>query len=376
MGIDALNVNIVNIVICTLTSAIFTFWFIPRIIVVSFKKKLLDYSDDRKIHTGVVSRLGGVAFVPSILIAISFAVGLTSLVMPTHPISLHIQTLQLAFGLCSLTALYFGGIMDDLVRLGYRVKFLIQIICALLLVSSGIWINDFHGLLFVNTVPAWFGEPFSVLLIILIINAINFIDGIEGLASGLGIIAAFFFGMLYCYEGNWDIALLSFAVLGTLIPFFYYNVFGGIKGRRKIFMGDAGSQCIGLVLAALAIRLSMVVPDEQCQIDGIIIVSFSMMIVPIFDVFRVMLHRLKHNRNIFLPDNCHIHHKLLMLGMTHKMAMATLLFVAMLFVMLNLMLLNRININLILLLDIVVWVIFNVVLTKMINKGRLASNKF
>ena len=374
--LDALNVDFINVMICTLTSIVFTFWFIPRIIVVSFKKKLFDYSDGRKIHTGVVPRLGGVAFVPSILIAINFAIGLTSLVIPNHSTSLHVQTTQLAFGLCSLTALYFGGIMDDLVGLRYRVKFLIQIICALLLVSSGIWINNFHGLLFINTVPAWFGMPFSLLLIVFIINAINLIDGIDGLASGLSIVATFFFGVLYCYEGSWDIALLSFAVLGTLIPFFYYNVFGGIKGRRKIFMGDAGSQCIGLLLSALAIRLSVVVPNEQCQIDGIIIVSFSMLIVPMFDVIRVMLHRLRRNKNMFLPDNSHIHHKLLMLGMTHKMAMATILFVAMLFVMLNLILLNRININLILLLDIAIWTIFNIALTKMINKGKSKNDRF
>ena len=73
------NINIVNALLCTLISAVFTLWFIPRILVVSFKKKLFDYSDERKVHTGVVPRLGGVAFVPSIIISISLVVGVSSI---------------------------------------------------------------------------------------------------------------------------------------------------------------------------------------------------------------------------------------------------------------------------------------------------------
>ena len=93
-----------------------------------------------------------------------------------------VPTLQMAFGLCSLILLYFEGIMDDLVGLRYRVKFVIQILCALLIVASGIWLNDFHGLFGLAGLSPWFGVPFSVLLVVFIINAINLIDGIDGLA--------------------------------------------------------------------------------------------------------------------------------------------------------------------------------------------------
>ena len=70
------NLHIINVVLCALIGVVFTLWFIPRILVVSFKKKLFDFADERKVHTGVVPRLGGVAFVPSILISVSLMAGI------------------------------------------------------------------------------------------------------------------------------------------------------------------------------------------------------------------------------------------------------------------------------------------------------------
>lgn len=369
------NINIVNALLCTLISAVFTLWFIPRILVVSFKKKLFDYSDERKVHTGVVPRLGGVAFVPSIIISISLVVGVSS-ILSTNEINdgASVPVLQLAFGLCALIMLYFEGIMDDLVGLRYRVKFLSQFLCAILIVSSGIWINDFHGLLGLGVVSPWFGVPFSILLIVFIINALNLIDGIDGLASGLSIVSSFFFGIMFCYEEYWEFAMLPFAVLGTLVPFFYYNVFGDAQKRRKIFMGDTGSQCIGLILAVMAIRLSMTMPDEQPKIEGVIIVAFSMLLVPAFDVIRVMIHRFVRHKNMFEADNNHIHHKLLKLGLSHKMTMMIILVVAMIFVIMNLVLLKIININIILLLDVILWTSANIALSKAIAKNEPTKN--
>lgn len=370
------NLYIVNVVLCALIGVVFTLWFIPRILVVSFKKRLFDFADERKVHTGVVPRLGGVAFVPSILVSISMVAGISSIVITSDTNAFSIPVLQIAFGLCSLILLYFEGIMDDLVGLRYRVKFVIQIVCALLIAASGIWLNDFHGLLGIGEVSPWFGVPFSILLIVFIINAINLIDGIDGLASGLSIVSSFFFGIMFCYEGYWGFAMLAFALLGTLLPFFYYNVFGDAQKRRKIFMGDTGSQCVGLILGVLAVRLSMSIPDEHPQIDGIIIVAFSMLLVPSFDVIRVMIHRFRRHKNIFEADNSHIHHKLLMLGLSHKVAMITILVISMFFVVMNLVLLKLMNINIILLLDVLIWTISNILLTKAINKRRPEEKKF
>ena len=68
-------------------------------------------------------------------------------------------------------------------------------------------------------------------------NAINLIDGIDGLASGLAAAALIIYGCAFFMIGRYVYAILSFSTLGVLVPFFYYNVFGDVKKRKKIFMG-------------------------------------------------------------------------------------------------------------------------------------------
>lgn len=363
--------GLTEVLCCVLISVIFTSWFIPQILIVAFKKRLFDFADARKVHSGIVPRLGGIAFVPSILITLSLIVGVRHLLVGESGLTTDIDyTLKIALCLCGLILLYFEGIMDDLVGLRYKVKFVIQLLCATLIVMSGIYLNDFQGLFGIHAIPLYVGVPLSVVLIVFIINAINLIDGIDGLASGLCIVSSFFLGVIFFTIGLIPEALLAFALFGTLLPFFYYNVFGDAQKRRKIFMGDTGSQCVGLVMAILAVRLSMNIPEIHEKIDGSIIVAFSMLLVPAFDVIRVMIHRYRRHKNMFEADKSHIHHKLLMLGMSHKATMGTILIVAMLFVLLNLVLLQYINVNIILVLDVLVWTVAHLILTRAINKRR------
>lgn len=351
-------------------SIVFTAWFIPKILIVSFKKRLFDFADERKVHTGIVPRLGGVAFVPSIIISLSFAIGLCALVNGGGTHLRYFNVLQVTFGMCALLLLYFEGIMDDLVGLGYKIKFVFQNVAAALVVVSGVWLNDLHGLFGVYELSPYVGMPLTLLVMVYLINAINLIDGIDGLASGLSIVASFFFGVMFLYVGLWGCAALAFAIFGTLCPFFYYNVFGNADRCRKIFMGDTGSQCIGLLLGYCAIRLSMKEPLMEHNIEGSIIVAFSTLLVPAFDVIRVMIHRARAGRNMFRPDKSHVHHKLLALGIPHKAAMTIILVIAMLFVVLNLILLSYMNINIILLIDIVIWSGLNMILSAMIKKKK------
>ena len=120
---------------------------IPRILVVAFRKRLFDVPDARKVHTGVVPRLGGISFMPTILFSVCFvtAVGLMlgegsggERLMANLPEFFLLQ--------CGLTLLYLTGVKDDLVGLRYKAKFVIQILCACLIPLSGVWINNFYGL--------------------------------------------------------------------------------------------------------------------------------------------------------------------------------------------------------------------------------------
>lgn len=363
----SIYLHIVAALLCSLGIS----WFmIPNIILISFKKKLFDYSDGRKVHSGIVPRLGGVAFMPAIIISMALVEGLSVLLFDYRlPVSLEAQSHH-SLLLAALLMLYFEGTADDLVGITFRAKFIFQALCALLVVASGLYINDLYGLFGITKLPSLVGQAFSVVVIVFVINAMNLIDGIDGLASGLSIIALLFFGVLFAYQHQWLFSVLSFTTIGALVPFYYYNVFGTAEHRHKIFMGDAGSQTIGLVLGIIAIKLSQSDVTVYRAIPDAAVVAFSLLLVPCFDVVRVFMHRIRCHKNPFMPDMNHIHHKFMALGFNQHMAMITIIAMAILFDGMNLGLIGHININLLLTIDVVIWTVFHIWLTMKINKKR------
>ena len=112
-----------------------------------------------------------------------------------------------------MTLLYLVGVCDDLVGVGYRYKFAVQIAAAFLLVLSGNWFDSFGGLFGIYSVPVWVGVPFTVFIVVYITNAINLIDGIDGLASGLCCIALSVLSVIFFLRGQYVYALLAICTL-------------------------------------------------------------------------------------------------------------------------------------------------------------------
>lgn len=343
---------------------------IPQILLIAFRKKLFDMPNERKIHHSTVPRLGGIAFKPVICFSMAVLSG-SALLLGHYEITdqLFGNARTLLFGYCALLLLYLSGMADDLIGIRYKAKFVIQILCGLMLIAGGVWIDDFHGLFGLHSIPFWFGYPFTILLTVFIINAINLIDGIDGLASGLSSCACIFYGIAFFYTGQYIFSMLSFATLGVLVPFYYYNVFGNPVKQRKIFMGDTGSLTIGIILCLLSIRLAVTYHAAPGALVNPFVVAFTPLLVPCLDVVRVYLHRIRDGKNPFLPDKNHIHHKLLAIGMKQRMAMATIITVSIVFTLFNIILSYLgIDINIIIISDILIWTISNVGLTRAINK--------
>ena len=256
--------------------AVFMGWIItPQILLVAFRKRLFDSVGGRKTHSGIVPRLGGVVFVPvqCFLLVLSmffmYKLEITSYLQdPFIPF----QFLLLMIGLLILNMV---GVIDDLIRINYRRKFVAQIVASSFLPLSGLWINDLYGLLGITTLSPWIGMPLTVFVAVFIINAVNLIDGIDGLCSGLVGMGALVFGFLFIYNAAWLHAVFAFITAGVLCPFFYYNVFGKSKGRQRIFMGDTGSLTLGLSMAFLAISYAMNNPLIKPFSEGAIVVSFA-----------------------------------------------------------------------------------------------------
>ena len=266
--------------------------------------------------------------------------------------------------------MYLSGIKDDLVGLRYRSKFVVQIIAASLIPLSGLWINNLYGILGINELTPWLGIPFTILLTVFIVNAINLIDGIDGLASGLSSISLLTLGSLYVYYNQWIYAMLAFSTLGVLLPFLYYNVFGKVDRCKKIFMGDTGSLTLGYILAFLAISYTNNNPERAPYSEGAIVIAFSTLIVPMFDVIRVVLVRARNHKGLFIADRNHIHHKLLNMGMSHHIAMISIILISCTFSILNLLIVKYLNNNLILILDILVWTIIHLIFNKVHRSNK------
>lgn len=349
------------IVFAFLISCIIARIIIPKITVISKRKKLFDMPDERKLHTDTIPRLGGVSFFPVVIFSMAFSIAMRYVLdYPIASVEAEHILLEFLFLLCGLTLLYLVGIADDLVEVQYRKKILIQILSALFLPLSGVYINNFYGILGIYMIPAYIGVPLTLFLVVFITNAINLIDGIDGLASSLCSVALLTLGFLFYKQDLWAYSMLAFAVLGVLVPFFYYNVFGRSEKSTKIFMGDTGSLTLGFLLSFLSIKYAMYSANITVYSDGAILISFSVLMIPMFDVVRVILVRMRTGKNIFQPDRNHLHHKFLAMGLSHRKTMILILIWACAFAICNIVLLPYVNINILFIGDIVIWTMMNV----------------
>ena len=360
---------VANDVIAFLVALLLAGIIIPQILLISFRKKLFDEVDERKIHKGVVPRLGGIAFFPSILFAFSLVIGFNLKYFGWETAGIYFEVVvPFYFMMCAVLLMFLVGIADDLLGVRYIAKFVVQIIASVLIVFSGIYIDNFFGLFWIKEIPDWIGWICTAFMVVYVVNAINLIDGIDGLASGLSTVAFIFYAIFFYYAGEFAYSLLASASAGTLLPFFYYNVFGDAKKQKKIFMGDTGALTTGMILIFLGLAMLHIGSDNVLENYNPVILGISPLLIPLFDVVRVYLHRVGRHKNPFLPDKSHIHHKLLALGLNQRLALIIIVLWSMTFMIINLLLSPYINPTFIILGDIFIWILANVALSRSIVK--------
>lgn len=339
----------------------------------SYRRRLFDPVDDRKKHEGLIPRLGGMAFLPTqccIFILVIVILRHFEVIYVDYQLLSQFLLLIMGLGLIFVT-----GLVDDLVGIYYKWKFAAQFVAALFLPISGLWIKNLDGLLWITVLPDWIGVLLTVFVIVLIINAFNLIDGLDGLCSGLTILACTVLGTLFFRHDSWLPVIFAFITVGALSPFFYYNVYGKTKRKRRIFMGDTGSMTLGLTVAFLVIRYTAGDPSDPDP-GGNLLVAFSVVLVPLLDVIRVICIRLIKRKPLFLPDNNHIHHYLVSLGVSRKNTLFTILLIALGYIIFNMCFVRFIlnNQTLVLLLDVALWFGGLGVLSK-VRQLRLANKE-
>lgn len=339
---------------------------IPLVIRFCNSRGILDQPNVRKVHKSGVPRLGGVCFVPSMLVAF---VGALLLLNYNSPDGMVTANLWSCMFLVSLLLIYVTGLIDDLAGINAKAKFVVQIVAASVLPACSLYINNLYGFLGIYEIPAYIGVPLTILAMVFVNNAMNLIDGIDGLCGSLSLMVLA--GFLYCFvaEGLTVYGLLIAALMGTLAAFLRYNLFGDERHHRKIFMGDSGSLTLGFILGFLMVKYSMHNPSVMPYNADHIMLATTLLLVPCFDVVRVVISRMAHRRGIFTADKNHIHHKLLRAGLGQHQALAVILLMAVFYFILNMVLsFATIYFSLIIVIDIVLWAIGNTVLNAVIRR--------
>lgn len=359
-------------------SLVLSKYFLLGIMSYAYKAKLFDLPDMRKKHSGGIPRLGGIAFIPAVFLAVTIVVGIDYFFEE----QILWSTLQekgtelLLYVPLAVVILYVVGVLDDLRNLNHRWKLLAQILSAFLLVEAGLYADNFYGVLGIGKLES---TPFlyfiNILLITFIINAVNLIDGIDGLAASLVAMALAYYGYLF-FQLN--MYLYAFSILGLLacvVPFFFFNVYGKLEAKRKIFMGDTGSLTLGLSLCIAIFKLlSITEMQPYASPDVWFVVVLSPLVLPCFDAARVFIVRMLNRRSPFHPDRSHIHHLLQDASLSQRKVLLVLVMLSLTLTVLNVYLVEVLDINLLLLSNIVLWVILNSTLRhQILNKQNTLS---
>ena len=304
---------------------VFTYFTIPSIVNISKLKGLSDNPNGRTSHTSATPTLGGIAvFIGLVLSTVVFAG--------------EYFDFELKYIITGLIIISFIGIKDDILIIDPMKKFAGQILAVVLVVVfADIRITNLHGLFSIEQLPYIASILLTIFVFIVIMNGFNLIDGIDGLASGVGILTATVFGILFWISGNTAYSVFSFSFVGTLSVFFCFNVFGE---KNKIFLGDTGSLVIGFVMGILACRfLQLELPAAGAAfVQSAPAVVSGILIVPLFDTLRVFTLRVIHGKSPFKADRQHLHHRLLQLGKTHLQATLILISVNLFFIVLSFLL--------------------------------------
>jgi len=280
----------------------------PFVKMLAYKIGAVDVpKDDRRVHDHPIPRLGGLAIFYGFLISI-LCFGLVDN-----------ELKGILIGALVIVAL---GIVDDVKQLSAKIKFLTQIVVAVIVVYHGVVIRYISVPEFIvegGILPLGiFSVPITIIWIAGVTNAVNLIDGLDGLAVGVSSIATFSLFFIAILAGEMRVAIISAALAGACLGFLPYNF-----NPAKIFMGDTGSTFLGYMLSVICI---------QGLFKGYVVISFIIPFLilglPIFDTAFAIARRIWNKKPIMAPDRGHLHHRLMDMGFSQKQTVAILYIIA------------------------------------------------
>ena len=264
---------------------------------------LVDRPGGRKQHQRPTPVIGGLAIGLAALAALPFALAASIPATVEWPALVGVGVPLLLSAALVLTA----GVIDDRRGLASGPKFAIQGLAALLVVAgAGAVLHTLGRLPDGPTVSlgAW-AWPISVVAVVGFVNAFNMIDGVDGLAGSTAVVMLGLLGGVAVLAGAAGLALCAATVIGAVLGFLAFNLRSPLRRRASVFLGDAGSMLLGLIIAWLAIDLSQraASPVSPVAIAWILV-------LPVTDTLSLMTRRLFRGQNPFHADRNHLHHLL------------------------------------------------------------------
>lgn len=277
----------------------------PVIILFCKKKQLYDYQNSRKIHIGNIPRLGGVGIFFAFMVSII-----------TYLLFNHLDTLRHIIPvIIAGTIIFLFALIDDIKNLPAIIKLIVQVSATAIVVLNNFCFKQIFG--WVLPLPISYILSFGWVLGV--INAYNLIDGLDGLCGSLSFLSVVTLGIIFHISGNQEY-ILCYTLAASIFGFLCFN-----WPPAKLFMGDAGSQFIGFMIATFPLFDSGNIFEHNKLLIMVVLSAF-----PVFDTIAAIWRRIRDKKPIMSADCAHLHHKLLNMGYTKNTTLYLLVFLQLL----------------------------------------------
>ena len=258
----------------------------PLIMLFCQKFELYDYVDARKIHSGKIPRLGGIAIALGFFISAGFYLKIN----PNISLKGNLPVL------CSALIIFAFALADDILNFHAFVKLMAQLAACLIVMFNNYRFTQILGW----HLPSFVSYGLTFCWILGLINAFNLIDGMDGLCGSISFLIAITLGIQNHLSGN-PTSGLCFIFSASILGFLCFN-----RPPAKIFMGDCGSQFLGFMIAILPLYPAGNRVEYNKFLYMVVLTAF-----PVFDTIAAILRRIIGKQPIFRGDKAHLHHKLL-----------------------------------------------------------------
>jgi len=289
-----------NYALAFIFALVLSLFLTPIVIKIAYKFGFLAKPNQLRWHKNTTALLGGVGIYIAFLI----------------PALLFIKIDKTIAGLLVGSSLIFLlGLFDDIFHIKPQLKLIGQILVSCIVLAFGISFE---------VIPIrWIVLPLTIFWIVGITNAFNLLDNMDGLSCGIAFISCAFLFVYSLLNGIHTVALLAVILAGASLGFLRYNFY-----PAKIFMGDCGSQFLGVAVAVMA------VVGTAGHISNLLVtlaIPVLILGVPIFDTTFVTFMRRLRGQPVSRGGNDHTSHRLVLLGLSERKTVLLLYLLSILF---------------------------------------------